>query len=144
MLRARVAAAAGGHADDDRAGALAAEHVAELGDLVDDLVEAHRRQVGEHDLCDGAHAAERGARRGADDRRLGDRRVDDALAAVLAVQALRDAEHAADLDRLSVLLEAADILADEEHPRVPLELVVQGLVQRIAHALDGHVCRLQR
>ena len=58
----------------DRRLRLAAEHVAELGRLVEDLVEAHAHEVDEHQLGHRAEAAGRGADRGPDDRRTLDRR----------------------------------------------------------------------
>ena len=56
-------------------------HESELRGLVEQLVEAHADEVDEHDLCDRPHASHRSADRGADDRRLGDRCVDDPIAA---------------------------------------------------------------
>ena len=65
-------------ADDHRGLGLAAEHVAELRRLVEDLVEAHAQEVDEHELGHGAQPGGRRARRRADVRRLADRGVDDA------------------------------------------------------------------
>ena len=62
---------------------LAAEHVAELGGLVEDLVEADAHEVDEHQLGDRAQAGRGGAGRRADEGALGDRRVEHALAAEL-------------------------------------------------------------
>ena len=57
MLRGGAEAGAVHGADDERRHRLAAEHVAELGGLVEDLVEADAHEVDEHQLGDRAQAA---------------------------------------------------------------------------------------
>ena len=79
MLGAAAAAAAGLGAEDDRDLDPAAGHVAELRRLVDDRVEADGEEVHVHDLGDRSQARHRGADRGAEQARLGDRRVDHPL-----------------------------------------------------------------
>ena len=69
-------AAAVGDADGDGHGDAALVAVAELGDLRDDLVEGGVDEAVELDLADGAVAAQGEPDRGADDARLGERRVD--------------------------------------------------------------------
>ena len=75
----RPVAAAGAHrrADDERDGDLVVVHLAELRDPVHDLVEAERDEVAEHDLEDRPLAAQRHARRNAEERRLADRGRED-------------------------------------------------------------------
>src|SRR5207248_2011138 len=95
MLRGGAAASADHRADDHRRLRLAAEHVAELGGLVEDLVEADAEKIAEHQFGDGAQAGNGGAGGGAHDRRFGDRGVDDPSLAELADEALGDTEDAA-------------------------------------------------
>ena len=85
MLARGAEAAAGGKANHRRALGLAAEHVAELAHLVDDLVHAHADEVGEHDFRHRAHAHQGGAGRRADNGRLGNRGVDAAIGAEFLV-----------------------------------------------------------
>ena len=125
MLGRVALARAALRADHQRHLDLAAEHVAHLGDLVDDLVHADAGEVDEHDLGHGHEAGERGAEGGADDRGLGDRGVDQALPAELVEEALRDGHGAAELP---------DVLADHEHPFVPAELLAQREADRLAVA----------
>ena len=101
--------AAARRADDDRHRRAAAVAVAQRRRLVDDLIEAARDEVGELHLGDRPVAAQRRADADADDRRLGNRRVDDAHLAELLVQPLRHAERAA---------VGADVLAEHEHLRI--------------------------
>ena len=84
---------------------LAAEHVARLRGLVDELVDGAEREVGEAHLDDRPRAHHGGADRGAHDAGLRDRRVGDALRPELLDEALVLAEHAA----------AAEVLADRPH-----------------------------
>src|SRR5262249_9436983 len=71
---------------------------------------------------DRAHPHHRGADGGPDDRRLRDRRVDDAFLAELADEAVRDLERSA-VD--------ADILADQEDARVAQHLLAQPFADRV-------------
>ena len=82
-------AAADGRADHELGGVLAARAVAELGQLVDDLVVGREDEVGELDLGHRHQAVERHADGAADDAALGERRVDDAVVAELFEQARR-------------------------------------------------------
>ena len=65
MLGGGVQAGADHGTDHQRGDRLAAEHVAELGGLVEDLVQAATGEVDEHQFAHRAHAAG-GADRGAD------------------------------------------------------------------------------
>src|SRR5262245_40475922 len=81
----------------------AAEPPVDLRGVVDQRVEAARDEIGELHLDDRAHPGDRGAHAAADDRALGDRRVEAPLRAELPGEAARDAEGAA--------VSAADVLA---------------------------------
>ena len=109
---AAVHAAAGRAADDERDADAGA--VARLRGEVRDHVEGAGDEVDELHLRDRAQAHHRRPDRRADDRGLGDRRVDDALLAELAEQAVGHLEGAA-VD--------ADVLAQEEDALVALHLL---------------------
>ena len=83
MLRGGAEAGAVHGADDHGRDRLAAEHVLELGGLVEDLVEADAHEVDEHQLGHGPQAGGGGTGGGTDEGALGDRRVEDAVAAEL-------------------------------------------------------------
>ena len=82
-------------ADRDWALRLAAEHVAELGALVEDLVHAAAEEVDEHQLGDRSQPGRGRADRRADETRLGDRGVEDPVAAELLDETLGDAHRPA-------------------------------------------------
>ena len=107
MLRAEARAGAIAGAHDQRAFELAVRHVAALGELVGDVVEAHREEVREHDLGDRLQAGHRRAHGGAEDRLLGDRRVAHPQRAELLVKPDRRLEHAAGFG--DVLAEKDDV-----------------------------------
>src|SRR4029453_10285347 len=110
---------------------LAAEHVAQLGPLVEDLVEADPHEVAKHQLGDRAQARAGGADGRADERRLADRGVQHP-ARVLVVQALGHPEHAAPGVELATgPLPAGDVLAEQHHRGVAGHLLVEGLVDRL-------------
>ena len=113
MLRGGGAPHADRLAHDERHARLAAEHVARLRCLVDELVDGAEREVGEAHLDDRPRAHHGGADRGAHDAGLRDRRVGDALRPELLDEALVLAEHAA----------AAEVLADRPHGRVAPHLL---------------------
>ena len=96
-----------------------------------DLVERREDEVGELDLGDRPQAVDRGADRGADDHRLGQRRVDDAVVAELGPQAVGGQEHAALL---------ADVLAQDDDRLVAAHLVGE----RLADGVDERARRHQR
>ena len=109
-------------ADHDGRGILSAAAVAELRQLVDDLIEGRIDEVAELDLRHRPQPVHRHSDRGADDARLGQRRVDDAVGAELLDESQRGAEDAAEL---------AHVLAQHHHPRVAAHLdperVIDGL-----------------
>ena len=75
VLGGGAGAGAGGHPHDQRHRGLAAEHVAQLGRLVDDLLHRERGEVGELELEDRPQAGQRRADGDAGAAELGDRRV---------------------------------------------------------------------
>ena len=108
---------------------LAAGHVAVLGQLVGDPVEADAREVGEHDLGDRAQPADRRPDRRADDRLLGDRRVHDPARPEALVQPLGHLERAA---------RRADVLAEQEDAVVGLHGVAHRRDDRLRGRSDAH------
>ena len=139
VLRGGAEAGAVHGADHQRGHRLAAEHVAELGRLVEDLVEADPHEVDEHQFDDRAEPGGRGARRGADERDLGEMRVEHAVGSELRAEALGDAHRAAP----GVLVArgtgaARDVLAHHDDARVALHLLAHRFVDRLAIALLRH------
>ena len=122
VLRGKADAAALRPADHQRHGRRAAQHVAELGGLVDDHVHHQGHEVEDLDLDDRPHAGDRSADAGAAEGRLGDRRVAHPLAPEAVQQALADLEDAAGIRH---------VLAHQEHARVALHLLRHRLVQRL-------------
>src|SRR5207247_8562020 len=120
-------AAAGREAHSDRDGRPGA--VALLGGDGDEVVPRARDEVGELHLRDGAHAHDRGAGAAADDRRLGERRVDHAPGPELLLEAERHLEGAA-VD--------ADVLADHEHALVAAHLLPETVADRLQIRLLSH------
>ncbi len=100
----------------------------QLGDLRDDLVEGRIDEAVELDLAHRAVAANRQTDRGADDGRLGQRRVDDAVLAEVLLQSVGDAKDAA---------EATDVLAHQEDLGVLLHRATQSLVEGLGHGHRG-------
>ena len=132
VLRAALRAAAARHADHDGKRGLAAEHVAELGEAVDDLVAGEQAEVDGHQFGDGAQTAERGADGRADDDFLGERGVFDALVAELLDEALGDGVGAA---------VAGDIFAEDVDALVAAHLFGDGLAQ-LRRDRGWSACRL--
>src|SRR5713101_5945032 len=97
VLRRQLVAGAARHTDHHRHLGLAAEHVADLRRVVDDLVVRDQREVDGHQLHDGAQAQHRRADGGADDRLLGYRRVHDPLRTEPVEQTFGDSVGAAEL-----------------------------------------------
>ena len=118
MLRGDLAPGAGRHADHERDVNWPPDMCEMRGGVVHDLVERQQAEVDGHDLDDRAHAAQRGADAGADERRLRQRRVADALAA-------RTPRAGPCVTREAAAV-AADVLAHQEHP------LVAGSASRIA------------
>ena len=87
VLRGRAGAGARGHADHQRHGDRAAEHEAQLGGLIDDLVGGAHAEIGEAQFHHGARASKGRTDAGCHDHRLRDRRIDDAILAEDVLQA---------------------------------------------------------
>ena len=130
---------------------LASEHVAELGALVEDLVHAHAEEVDEHELGHRPEPCGGRADRRADETRLRDRCVQDALAPVLLDEALGDSKDATP----GVLVfepgyggAARHVLAHQHDGRVTCHLLVEALVDRLAEGQRpygySHLLRLPR
>ncbi len=113
---AELMACALGHADHQRHRHLAAEHVANVRRAVDDLVERQQREVDRHQLDDRSQSAHRRAHADSDDRVLRDRRVANTALVELLQQTVGDLERAA---------EHADVLAQQQHALVALQLLAQ-------------------
>ena len=124
VLRRVAGSGAEGRAVGDGQLGGAAEHIAVLGGLVDDLVHGDAHEVRVHELGHGPAAGHGGANRRPADGRFGDGRVDDARLAPLLQQAGGDVIGPAP---------DADFLAHDEHVGVTRHLLVQGFVQRLAH-----------
>jgi len=102
-------AAAAGRADRHRRPELTGAAVAQARELAEDLVAGGINVVRELHLGHRPQAVHAHADRRADDRALRDRRIEHTLLAVLALQAVGDAEHPA---------EEAHVLAHHHHVRV--------------------------
>jgi len=123
VRRAKLLAAAGRRADDQRDGKLPVEHVADFGRVVDDGVHGQEGEVDRHDLGDRAQAGHGRADRRAGDGHLRDRRVAHAPGTELVEEAARHGVGAAP---------HADFFAHDEHALVALHLFAQGAAQRLA------------
>ncbi len=126
VLRGQLLSAAAGSPDHHGDRHLAAEHVAYLRGVVDDLIHSHEREVDCHELYNGAESEHRGPNASAGDRCFRDRGVLDALRAELGEQALGDPV---------CPLELADILPDDEHVRVTVHLLAESVIEGFAVCL---------
>jgi hypothetical protein len=122
---AAAARRANGHGRKEFAGAA----ITNARELAADLVEARIDVIGELDLGDRPQAVHAHADGGSHDAPLGDRRVDDAVLAVLALQSLGGAKHSAEI---------ADVLAHEHHGGIAREHDVHGGIQGLNHVHVGH------
>src|SRR5688572_12897627 len=122
-------AAAAGRAYRDRSRELPGAAVADTRKLAHDLVVARVNVVGELDLSDGTEAVHRHADRGRDDAAFRYRRVHHAALAILALQPVGHAEHAAEI---------ADVLAEHDDRGILAELDVHGRIQGLDHVHLRH------
>src|SRR5256886_13213919 len=84
-----------------------------------DLMEGLRREAEKLNLCDWHHPGDRQAQRGADDARLSERRIDDALCAMFLQQTGRSAEDASQFSNVE----------PEDHDfRIPRHLLIRALL----------------
>ena len=128
--------------DHQRALGLAAEHVAQLGALVEDLVHAAAEEVDKHQLGDRAQPGRGRADCRADESGLGNRRVQDAVATELLDQALGDAHRTAPgvvVDQVIDLRAAGDIFAHQDDARVLAHRHAHRFVDRIADRSSSRV-----
>jgi hypothetical protein len=106
-----------------RALELAVAHITALRKLVGDIVEAHRKEVREHDLGDRLEAGHCRTHGGAEDRLLGYRGVAHPQRPELFQEADRGLEHAAC---------RGDILAEEHHVGIARHLLRDAARHRVA------------
>src|SRR3954449_5364154 len=125
----RTDAAAVWDPDRDRQLHMAGRPVVHLGDLADDLVERREHEAVELDLADRPEPSNRQSDGRADDARLGERGVDDAVLTEVLLQPVSDAEDAA---------EPTDVLTHDDDLRVVLERLAQSLVEGLAESEDRH------
>ena len=136
--------AADRHADDHRTRELVARAIPQHRHLVAEL--HHRRPdvVEELDLDDRLQLARRHADAAADDRRFGERRVEDAIVAVQALQPVRDLEDAAFAGDDVQNLRAAgvgDVFAEHDDARIARHLVLERAIDRADHRVGLAVRR---
>ncbi len=125
----RTHAAAERCAQHERHAAPSLRAKAHARDLLADLVERLVREPEKLDLGDRPHAGHGQPERRADDRRFGERHVDDARVAVLREEAVRRAEHAA---------EGADVLAEHHDALVVRHRLVERGPNGLHHRHLGH------
>src|SRR5215469_5185603 len=116
-------------ADNDRQRHQAARPVSHLGQLVDDLIGGGEDEAVELDLAHRPVAAQRETYGGADDPRLGERRIHHAVLAEVLLEAIGDPEHAAEL---------AYVLTHDQHLGIGLERPAHPLVQGTGKSELGH------
>ena len=119
-----MAEAAPRHADDHRHAAAPA--IANLGGVVDELVEAGRHEVVELHLADRPQAGERSAHARAEHGALRERRVHDAVAVGLEQRPQQQ-------KRVAVL--TADVFAEHERPRIGRQRVADAEHHRVEERL---------
>ncbi len=79
-------------ADNDGRSGSAACNVADVGGLIDDLIQCHQHEVAPHNFDDGLHAHQGRAHRRAQDGALGYRSVEDSIRAIGLLQTARRSE----------------------------------------------------
>ena len=111
MRLATADAAATGRANRDGREKVAAGTVSESREFGHDLVESRVNVIGKLDFRDWPQTIDAHTDRRTDNAPLGNRRINDTVFTVLALQAVRTPEHAA---------EVTDVLAQDNHGRVPV------------------------
>ena len=115
-------------ADHHRRFGFAAEHIAEFGGLIQNLVETYAHKVDKHQFGNRAHAASGGAHRRAHIGGFGKRRIEQAVA-VFAIQTFGGAEHAAPGIFFAIGTEAADdVFTNHNHALITRHFQIDGLV----------------
>src|SRR3546814_7504533 len=94
--------------DHQRGARPAVRYIADIGRLINDLIECDEQEVAEHDFRDWPQTFHRGADRRAEDCSLGDRRVDHTIRTPAFLEAPAQPEHSAGL---------ADIFAKQDDLR---------------------------
>src|SRR5829696_5575634 len=130
---AEAATGTNGRTDHERNARLLVRHVPELRRLVDETVHRQGHEIPEHDLDNRAQSGDGRAERGTGHRELRDRRVEDAVLAVLLVQPRGRHEDTA---------RSRHVLAEEDDVRVALDLLVERVANRLtelelAHSLNS-------
>ena len=136
IRRAAAQVAADRHADHHRTRPVVARPVAHHRHLVANLHEGRPDVVEELDLDDRLQPAQRHADAAADDVRFGQRRVEDAVAAELPLQAVGDLEHAAlagDGGERLLAAGVGHVLAEDDDARIARHLVAQRGVDGVHH-----------
>src|SRR5262245_60925871 len=121
MVKAAADVATAWRTYDNRHRGAAAISIAKRRSLIDQLIETTRNEIGELHLGHGPVAALAGADTHADDRRLGNRRIDHPHLSELVVQALRHAKGAA---------VRTDVFTEHEHLRVAPHLLDERFADR--------------
>ena len=131
MLRGGLHARARHGAHGEGNANLSAEHVAELGGLVEQRIQADAQEVDEHELRDRAQARGRRPHRGAEQSRLRNGGIEHALAAEFGDDPLGDAHYAAHFfEAFAELAAARHVLAHQDHVRVGAHGDTDRLVDR--------------
>ena len=132
MLARRAQSRAEQCAHHDRRRRLAAEHIAELRHLVDDLVAADAEEIDEHQLRDRPQPSHRRTRGGTDEGALADRRIEDPTAAKLGQQPFAGTEHVAPGILFALGAHAADdVLAQGDNVGIAFHLLPYRFIERL-------------
>ena len=128
MDRAESAAGADDGTEDERDAHLLARQEPVLRRLIDDRVHREREEVPEHDLDNGTQAGHRRAERGAGEGELRDGRVEDALRPYFSYRPGVGRRRR----------RPRNVLAEEDHPLVDRELLVERVPDRGAEGDRRH------
>ena len=121
MLRRHTDAASLGPTDHQRHRRFTPQHVAEFGDLIDDLIHGTGDEIPDLNLDHGSHAGHRRAQPAADEGGFRNRRIAGTIGPELIVQALRYPENPPD---------QADVFTHHEHTWIATHLLLQRFIQR--------------
>src|SRR5215213_8191459 len=141
MLTAGADAGADLGANSDGALCLPAEHVAEFGTLIEDLIHAAAEEVDEHEFGNRSQTSSGRPDGGADETRLGDRGIQDPVATELLDETLCDAHWPAPGIIVHEVIDhgtARDVLAQENDGWILAHRDLQCLMNRL---LVGHCAR---
>ena len=138
MLGRGPEAASDHGANGDRDRGLAAEHVAQLGALVEQGIEATPQEPAEHQFGDGTQPGSRGPHRGSDEGSLGNGGVQNPLPAELVHQSLgypHDAPPGLVIFQVLHLGSSGDVFAHDDDLGIGAHLQPNGLVEGLG---DGN------